>query len=451
MAVAAGWGTPPAVAVVLRVTLAVVAVALLIPHAFSFMDPPSDEWSLPRVTSGDEPHYLVLINSIVNDHDLDVANNYREVHEGGDSGGVNFRNGRLDHHTGWIVNGQYRFWSQTYEMNVWSWPPNEAGHKIPNLAKGIDPSLAATYEVSYQWPGLAFLLTPVLLPFAGTRLLEPVALLCVWLAAVLAMLAFVSIARSLGAAPGAISVAVVLVFLGTPLWHYARALFTEAFAAAILLWAYALYLQGKRVWLAGLLCGGALLVKATLVMLVAPIGLALVWERRWKDTLVFGAPLVAAVLITMGINHAMFGRWLQGPQPWIPGDFVAGVKGLLVSTDHGLLPYAPVLVCAALGWPALLRAHRRAGLIALGGPLGLFCLTAAYALWTGGYCYGPRLVVPAIPFLMLGVLTRSSGPAKLWRRVDLAVLGFASVVINYRGAIHYWEYWSRHPLAPWFG
>ena len=38
--------------------------------------------------TGDEPHYLVLINSVISDGDFDLANNYRDVHRGGPRLGV---------------------------------------------------------------------------------------------------------------------------------------------------------------------------------------------------------------------------------------------------------------------------------------------------------------------------------------------------------------------------
>ena len=50
-------------------------------------------------TADDEPHYLVLINSLLDDGDLDVSNNYASVHAGGQDAGLFYAVGRnLDHH-----------------------------------------------------------------------------------------------------------------------------------------------------------------------------------------------------------------------------------------------------------------------------------------------------------------------------------------------------------------
>lgn len=434
----------------LRLTQAVVAIALFVPQTNSFEDPyEGARWMWPRVTSGDEPHYLVLLNSLVADGDLDVANNYQNVHEGGNDAGENFRNGRLHHHTAWIgPNGRLVLWTDVYFLDLWKWPPNAAGHKMPFLREGVDPAYTPTKEYSYQWPGVAFLLTPFLFPFAGTQWVEPLAIFSLWIASVLSLLAFTSIARTLQVPTRATCVALVLLFLGTPMWHYARALFSEPFAIAALLWAYALFAARKHLWLAGILCGMAMLMKATFVVMIAPLGLALLWDRKVKPVALFAAPLVVSLAISLWLNHHMFGKWLQGPQPWLPGDLWHGAKGLLIDQEHGLLLYSPVVLCGALGWPALWREQRRLALVALGGIAGLSALTASYALWTGGYCYGPRLLLPIIPLILLGLLMRCRKLS--WRCADLVLVGGFSAFINAHGAVYYFRYWAIHPFASWF-
>ena len=72
---------------------------------------------LPRVYSGDEPHYLVLINSVVLDGDLDLANNYAAVHRGEPQAGNDFSGAALDHHTVWFEGGSRKEWRQIYEID----------------------------------------------------------------------------------------------------------------------------------------------------------------------------------------------------------------------------------------------------------------------------------------------------------------------------------------------
>ena len=62
---------------------------LLVPHFFShYGAAPPLRLGLPRVFSGDEPHYLVMLNSLLRDGDLDLANNYQAVAAGGDDDGL---------------------------------------------------------------------------------------------------------------------------------------------------------------------------------------------------------------------------------------------------------------------------------------------------------------------------------------------------------------------------
>ena len=51
------------------------------------------------VTSGDEPHYLLILNSILRDGDLQLEADYRRVAAGGGDAGMRFRGVHLDHHT----------------------------------------------------------------------------------------------------------------------------------------------------------------------------------------------------------------------------------------------------------------------------------------------------------------------------------------------------------------
>jgi hypothetical protein len=50
----------------------------------------------PRIHSGDEPHYLIILNSLIRDGDMDLANNYASVHAGGTDAGLSFAGQALD-------------------------------------------------------------------------------------------------------------------------------------------------------------------------------------------------------------------------------------------------------------------------------------------------------------------------------------------------------------------
>ena len=74
------------------------------------------EPSEPAVWSGDEPHYLITISSILRDGDLSLGNNYDSVRSGSGDAGLTLKGTNLDHHT--LIRdmrtGQGLLWTQVF-------------------------------------------------------------------------------------------------------------------------------------------------------------------------------------------------------------------------------------------------------------------------------------------------------------------------------------------------
>ena len=102
-----------------RIPILISCLLLLFPLAFSSDSTRPLHLDWPRVFSGDEPHYLVLINSVLLDGDLDLANNYAAVHRGEPQAGARFSGFPLDHHTYLFEGGSRKKWDKIYETN-WS-------------------------------------------------------------------------------------------------------------------------------------------------------------------------------------------------------------------------------------------------------------------------------------------------------------------------------------------
>src|SRR5207302_1868799 len=102
---------------------AAVAAPLLAPHLFTGTpDSPYPVFGPARVLSDDEPHYLLLINSLLSDGDLDLANNYAHVHAGGQDAGLFWGGGRtLDHHTVVVLDGRRTDWREFYPFTDTQW------------------------------------------------------------------------------------------------------------------------------------------------------------------------------------------------------------------------------------------------------------------------------------------------------------------------------------------
>src|SRR5262245_64665261 len=89
-----------------RVWLVLLVAGLLVPQCLTGL--PRESWipelGRPLICSGDEPHYLVIIHSFLEDGDFDLANNYANVNAGGIQAGRWQRHWRtLDHHTQFFV------------------------------------------------------------------------------------------------------------------------------------------------------------------------------------------------------------------------------------------------------------------------------------------------------------------------------------------------------------
>ncbi|HVU03175.1 MAG TPA: hypothetical protein VHE30_15550 [Polyangiaceae bacterium] len=105
----------------------------------------------------------------------------------------------------------------------------------------------------------------------------------------------------------------------------------------------------------------------------------------------------------------------------------AGLHGLLLSQNRGLFVLAPVALPALIGLADLARrdAAARAALAAF---VVLLLANAGYYMWWGGAAAGPRHLVPAMPFLALGLSRLWDGPFR-WVAALLALVSFANVLV----------------------
>jgi len=204
--------------------------------------------------------------------------------------------------------------------------------------------------------------------------------------------------------------------LGSYLFPYATYMFGEPFTA-MLITASALLLlgEGSGRLISGALCFGlAVLCKAPLLIYTPGILLIALSERPKEAwTRRAGALLLAvgaAGLIHCWWNISRFGDPFQFGYDWgetirgIPRPFGSpiwrGLFGLTLSPGKGLLFFAPPLILSllALREPALRSAWTTWGAL-LCGLIGLL-FYAPYVFWAGGYCVGPRHLLPLLPLLM---------------------------------------------------
>lgn len=381
-------------------------VLLFLLHVLPFL-------SRPTLVGGDEVHYALMTHSIAMDGDFDLRNDYADVAKGSSAAGRKRAGENLDQHI--------------------------------RLVAGIPLSIHPV--------GVPLLLAPLL------RLQEALApghapdLVLVGSTLVVTFVALISGWRCLGAYTGDQTLAGIWVFGGffaSPLWFYSRTLFTEPFTWSLAVLAVSAIWK-RRYLVASALLGMTLLTKETAALLVIPILIGcyiLIGLRRTVPLLV--GP-VLAVLFYLGKNLVFRLPLLTTSQDFSAGNILAGATGLLVDARHGLLPFAPLLALgAALGGFVLARNGRDRStpvpaVVALAAFGGYFALSAAWSDWRGGSCYGPRLVVPAIPALI--VLAFHTPLRAKATRIALGASFVAGFTVSWCAALAPWRaFWGATPL-----
>jgi hypothetical protein len=251
---------------------------------------------------------------------------------------------------------------------------------------------------------------------------------------VLAAVAVFVITRRWGYSVGAALFAATAFGIGGPAWCYATLFMAHGMTAGCLSAALALVLlldqadtrrQHDVAVALGLMLGWSVVTEFQSAIPAAVIGgLALAripWGSR-ADVTAFAWRLIVAGaacgLVLLAYNALAFGNpfhigyqseehfeelkrgffGITTPELW-------RVRELLVGRYRGLLPLFPLAAIAPLGLLIAARAPRRraTALAALSFAVYYLLLNASYHYWEGGWSYGPRQIMSAMPFVALGL------------------------------------------------
>lgn len=273
---------------------------------------------------------------------------------------------------------------------------------------------------------------------------------------------FYLIARRLGASERRAIAFTLLYGLCTLAWPYAKSDFTEPLQALCLLLATYALLRARlpRIapgWLllAGCSLGAGVLTKSALLVVMPAFALYLlahyvqVGLRRpprlsgsahaglgifWSQVLLW-APIAVAILLTLWLNALRFGNPLDfgyGRDPAdrpFSGSPLIGVFGLLLSPDGGILFYSTPVVLALFGVRRFGRRLPRETLLIASLVVLIVGFYGAYKYWGGLSAYGPRFMVPILPFLLLPAIDAFPGILSEPRRqlVPLALIALVAL------------------------
>jgi hypothetical protein len=357
----------------------ILAAVVLVPY-FALL-PYHNSW-MP--TASDEPHYLIIMQSLVDDRDLDLTNNYdSEAYR-------EFYPDRLPAR-------------HVIQVGPWQYPIRDLGlplvGALPFAAAGragvvalmglVAAALAAQLYLACR--DLRIAQRPALVGTALACLTHPILSYTTQVyPELLAALAFVSAARLMRAGRGA-----------TPL-----ALAGAAACLGVLPW------LSTRAALIALGVGVVIAYSALRPALSASLA------RRAVRVAAAAIPFFALLGALSFVNWQLFGKFMPGAAYYLVSDqqqvltFApqVGTLGLLFDRTFGLIPRAPIYLVCTLGVIPLLRRDRSPLVAALFlGWLAAFAFIASIAYWWADGAPASRYILAGLPFfavLLAGGLER---------------------------------------------
>jgi hypothetical protein len=279
-------------------------------------------------------------------------------------------------------------------------------------------------------------------------------------AALTVWIAFLFAWRLSGHGRASVTVAFALAF-GTLLWPYAKYGFNAPLAAlTVLAGVYATWtgVRAKRdgmLIVAGACFGGALLVRPELALAAVVAGLWAAVESELdprRVLRVFGlmaAPFAVAMAVMFAYNAARFGNiWDSGYLRDAGAAFNTGggvwegFAGLLVSPGRSFFLYSPIALAGIVALAGWFRRDRSTALLFSGVLITLFAFYASLLYWDADRSYGPRYLLPLLPFVVLPLVawfaegpraTRSEDPLGFTRARVLRFALAISVLIQIPG------------------
>ncbi|MFN8445690.1 MAG: hypothetical protein U0175_33170 [Caldilineaceae bacterium] len=126
--------------------------------------------------------------------------------------------------------------------------------------------------------------------------------------------------------------------------------------------------------------------------------------RYWRPIVVFTIPIFFAGLVSLWWNWLRYGSvWNTGylESESFSADWLFGITGLLIGPSRGIIWYSPLLLLG-IGGVAWFWRHERLSLAIITAFVLLYVLLyGKWYMWHGGFSWGPRFLVPTLPFLAL--------------------------------------------------
>ncbi|HVN17098.1 MAG TPA: hypothetical protein VMT73_15240 [Anaerolineales bacterium] len=229
--------------------------------------------------------------------------------------------------------------------------------------------------------------------------------------------------------------ATLAVSMGTMLWPYSTTYFGHVLAATFLTLAfYNLFISttnpeiisAKNCLWAGLFAGFAFITEYTTAFVIVGLLVYALYILRKQNprqfirlslVAIFGALIPLSMffafnyaiygnLLAVGYSHEALQEFQAGHATGFMGiglpDWNAFYR-LTIDPQRGLFWQSPVLVLSILGYFFMLKKkiYRAEGLLSVFAITSMLLMNAGYYMWWGGWAFGPRLIIPALPFFII--------------------------------------------------
>jgi hypothetical protein len=241
--------------------------------------------------------------------------------------------------------------------------------------------------------------------------------------------------------------------LATPILSYSAVLYSEPLTCALLLGAAAVLFTGRSKilvsWqeaaLAGILLGTMIWVRPAHVIAAPVFVVALLirdGEKGWRAARILGIVVAMFGLAYLWRNYYLFGNPFDFGYPNVSDGgknmnsfdtpLFTGLYGFLLSPGKSVLLFAPPILLAIAGIRKLARLDKGLAVVVGALPVIYLLFYATFTQWEGGFCVGPRYLVPAIAVLCLGLgpVLENAGARIRRLAIGLTVAGFAVQAIN---------------------
>lgn len=239
----------------------------------------------------------------------------------------------------------------------------------------------------------------------------------------------------------------------TMVWPYSKFLLSETtLNVAILGGAYGViaYARTRNAWflgVAGACMGFAFLTKVVSVAIVPVMILYILaacgMDRGMRDLgIFFSPPFLLLFIVQLWHNEIRYGNMLDFgyagsfDRLGFSNPIFVGLWGLFLSPGKSFFLYNPVTILAGFSLPAFFRRKKKELLLFVGICVAIVVPHACWWSWSGDWAWGPRFLLPMIPYfiLPLGFLFSSPSMAISWKRSLVVAMIFFSILVQLVGA-----------------